>query len=137
MWGNKGQRQQSEPGQRNHSLCKTEGSANSRQAVRISGHRHPLHRRNGKVPDDQGLLSLCQVPGHLWAAKEHTPERCINSQKKTISEEEPNLLLHRYPSGKTEQAARADDVRVPTQRLGPCHTHSGISKSGESEGIPT
>lgn len=31
MWGNEGQRRQSEPGQRNHSLCKTEGSANARQ----------------------------------------------------------------------------------------------------------
>lgn len=86
--------------------------------------------------DDQGLLSPCWVLGHFWAVEEHTPERCIKSPNKSISEQEPDLLLHRHPSGKTEQAAKAEDVTVPSQRLRPCHTHSGISTSGNVKASP-
>lgn len=45
MWDGEGQRQQSEAGQRNHSLCKTEGNADTSQAVRISGHGHSPPRK--------------------------------------------------------------------------------------------
>lgn len=67
---------------------------------------------------------------------EHTPENCTASKNKSISQQEPDLLLHRQPWRKTKQAARSQDATALARRLKPWYTDSGTQSQGNGD-IPT